>query len=189
MLALVYEDDVFMMYETMNSILGELKNLDNKKCKLAIEDSSLVQEALKDAIEQDDLALKLKTTNLILEIWYLFPTIVSQSGEKKGIGALSQKDSFHLVLQKGLQQHDKVFQLNIFAIGFTLLDRLAQKDNSETSAVYKTLTGGLIEHYRGKQNDKQIDYVSTQLILQGFKTVFEDHDDVLAKVLLEPFVN
>ena len=74
-----------------------------------------------------------------------------------GVGSLSLKDSFHFVLQQGLQERDKVFRINIFSIGFTLLDRLALKDNLETSVVYKTLIGGLLEHYRNKTSDKQID--------------------------------
>ena len=29
----VYQDDIFMMYDTMHSMLGELKNLDEVQCK------------------------------------------------------------------------------------------------------------------------------------------------------------
>ena len=70
---------------------------------------------------------------------------------------MSLKDSFHYVLQQGLNERDKVFRVNVYAIGFTLLDRLAEKDNSETSAVYKTLIAGLLEHYKGKTNEAQIE--------------------------------
>ena len=91
---------------------------------------------------------------------------------------MSLKDSFHYVLQEGTKERDKVFRVNIFSNGFTLLDRLAAKDNSETSAVYKTLISGLLEHYRGKTSDKQIDQVSTEMILRGFRTVFREHEDV-----------
>ena len=52
------------------------------------------------------------------------------------------------MLQQGLMGHDKIFRINIFANSFTLLDRLAYKDNSETSAVYKTLVGGFIQLYK-----------------------------------------
>ena len=85
--------------------------------------------------------------------------------------SLSLRDSFHYVLTQGLQERDKVFRVNVYAVGFTLLDRLAQKDNSETSAVYKTLISGLLEHYRDK-SDKEIDQVSTEMILDSFKSLF-----------------
>ena len=73
-----YEDDVFMEYETINSILGDLNRLDPQKTKEMIESSNILQEALIEATDNhEDIALKLKTTNLLIEIWYLFPTIVS----------------------------------------------------------------------------------------------------------------
>ena len=67
------------------------------------------------------------------------------------------KESFHYILQQGTQERDKVFRVNVFANGFTLLDRLASKENSETSAVYQTLINGLLSHYKGKTSDKEID--------------------------------
>lgn len=170
-----YEDDVFMEYETINSILGDLNKLDSQKTKEMVESSNILQEALIEATDNhDDLALKLKTTNLLIEIWYLFPTIVSQpSNSHAGIGSLSRKDSFHFVLQQGLQARDKVFRVNVYANSFTLLDRLAQKGNSETNPVYKTLIGGLVMHYKSKeQNETQLDQETIELILRGFKTVF-----------------
>ena len=47
-----------------------------------------------------------------------------------------------------------MFRVNIFANGFALLDRVAKKENSETSTVYKTLISGLIEQYKNKVSDK-----------------------------------
>ena len=77
-----YEEDVFMMYETINSVLGDLKKIDAALCKESLEDSPLLQQALLDATDNhDDIALKLKTTNLLMEIWFEFPTIVSQPGK------------------------------------------------------------------------------------------------------------
>lgn len=38
----------------------------------------MIRDALIDATEDHgDFALKLKTANLLVEIWYLFPTIIS----------------------------------------------------------------------------------------------------------------
>mmetsp|Transcript_11832 Transcript_11832/g.15028 ORF Transcript_11832/g.15028 Transcript_11832/m.15028 type:complete len:120 (+) Transcript_11832:808-1167(+) len=104
LLRAAYQDDIFMAYETMNSILSDLKKLDRELAKQMIEDSSLLQEALIEATDNHgDLALKLKTTNLLIEIWFLFPTIVSQPAQQHaGIGSLSRKNSFHYVLQQGL---------------------------------------------------------------------------------------
>jgi len=76
-----YEEDVFMMYETINSIFSDLKRIDQGLCKKALEESPLLQQALVDATDNHgDIALKLKTTNLLLEIWFEFPTIVSEPG-------------------------------------------------------------------------------------------------------------
>ena len=145
-----------MLYETMNAILNDLNKLDRDQTKIALEDSTLIQDALVDATDNHgDFALKLKCTNLLIEIWYLYPTIVSNSSKPHiGIGSQSFKDSFHFVLRQGTIERDKVFRVNIFANGFTLLDRLAAKDNSETSAVYMTLISGLVGLYKGKVSDK-----------------------------------
>ena len=69
---------------------------------------------------------------------------------------------------------DKVFSVNIYANGFILLDRLASKGNPETLTVYSSLVNGLLGIYRGKNSDKQIDQVSTEIILKGFSTVFQE---------------
>ena len=72
-----YQDDIFMMYETMNSLLGELNKVDREGTKKALEDSTLIQDALIDATDNHgDFAIKLKTSNLLIEIWYFYPTIV-----------------------------------------------------------------------------------------------------------------
>lgn len=71
-----------------------------------------------------------------------------------------------------------------------MLDRLAQKENSETTPVYKTLIGGLVEHYKSKeQNETQLDQDTIELILRGFKTVFQEHEDVPKHLLLEPLLD
>ena len=180
-----------MMYETVNSILNDLNKLDRDLTRTALEESTLLQDALVDATDNHgDFALKLKCTNLLIEIWYLYPTVVSKPAKSHvGIGSLSLRDSFHFVLQQGTLERDKVFRVNVFANGFTLLDRLAAKDNSETSAVYKTLIAGLLEHYKGKTSDKEIDQVSSEMILRGFRTVFREHDDVPKHVMLDPFLD
>ena len=187
----VYYDDIFMLYETMNAILNDLNKLDREMTKAALEESTLIQDALVDATDNHgDFALKLKCTNLLIEIWYFYPTIVSNPQKPHiGIGSLSFKDSFHFVLRQGTIERDKVFRVNIFANAFALLDRLASKDNSETSAVYMTLISGLLEQYKGKTSDKQIDQVSTEMILRGFRTVFREHDDVPKHVMLDPFLD
>ena len=92
-----------MLYETMNTVLNDLNKLDRAATKKALEKSTLIQDALVDATEQqDDFALKLKCTNLLIEIWYLYPTIVSQQPASdsllSGVGSRTLKESFHLVL-------------------------------------------------------------------------------------------
>lgn len=81
-----------------------------------------------------------------------------------------------------------MFRVNVFANAFTLLDRLAAKENKETSAVYKTLISGLLEHYKNTKSDREIDQVSTEMILRGFATIFKDHEDVPKHIMLEPFL-
>jgi hypothetical protein len=78
-LKLAYIDDIFMLYETMNTILNDLNKLNRSATKVALEHSTLIQDALVDATDNHgDFALKLKCTNLLIEVWYLYPTIVSQ---------------------------------------------------------------------------------------------------------------
>lgn len=42
MLKQTYEDDIFMLYETMNAILNDLNKLDRDQTKVALEDSTLI---------------------------------------------------------------------------------------------------------------------------------------------------
>ena len=73
-----YSDDIFMMYETMSTLLGDLNKIDRNMTKSAAEESTLIQDVLIDATaNHGDFALKLKCTNLLIEIWFLYPTIVS----------------------------------------------------------------------------------------------------------------
>ena len=70
------------MYETMHAILNDLNKIDRDSTKEALEQSSLIQDALNDVVEnQEDYALKLKCSNLLVEIWYTYPTIVSQASQ------------------------------------------------------------------------------------------------------------
>ena len=55
--------------------------------------------------------------------------------------------------------------------------------------MYSTLISGLLEHYKGKRSDRQIDQVSTEMILRGFKTIFREHDDVPKHVMMDPFLD
>ena len=57
--------------------------------------------------------------------------------------------------------------------------------------VFKTLANGLLALYAGKTSDLEIDQVSTEMILKGFKTVFELSDNELVRKsdLLDPFVD
>ena len=74
----VFQDDIFMCYETVNTLLPELHKIDRDATRKMLEDSEIIQNALREAVENDlDYAVKLKCTNLLFEIWYLYPTLVS----------------------------------------------------------------------------------------------------------------
>ena len=67
-----------MCYESMNILLPEIYKLDQEKAKEMVVNSQIIKNALHDSIENKlDYAVKLKCTSLLLEIWYLFPSIVS----------------------------------------------------------------------------------------------------------------
>ena len=67
-----------MIYESMHVILSDLNKLDCDEVKLALEESTLVQDALVAATDDNgDISIRLKCTNLLLEIWLLHPAIVS----------------------------------------------------------------------------------------------------------------
>jgi len=137
-------------------ILCDLNKLDCDEVKLALEDSTIIQEALLEATDDNsDFSLRLKSSNLLIEIWFLHPAILSNPDKQhQGIGSLSLKDSFHYILEQGINMRDRIFSVNIFTIGLALLDRLASKGNPETQAVYRTLASGLLSHYRGKTSDR-----------------------------------
>ena len=72
---------------------------------------------------------------------------------------------------------DRIFKVNVFANALSLLDRLAAKNNPETLPVYRSLIRGLLEIYRGKKSDREIDQVASEIILKGFATVFDDAEE------------
>lgn len=149
MIKVAYSDDVFMLYESMHVILCDMNKIDCDEVKLALEGSTLIQDALVEATDDNgDVSLRLKCTNLLLEIWFLHPSIPANPDKQHyGIGSLSLKDSFHYVLEQGVTMRDRIFSLNVYAVGLALAERLASKANSETQAVYRTLAGGLLSHY------------------------------------------
>ena len=188
-----YAEDVFVVYETMHAILSDLNKLDSDETRLALQDSNLIQDALIEATDdKGDAALRLKCTNLLIEIWLEHPAIVNEpSMQSRGIGSLPLRDSFHFVLEQGTLAKDMIFRVNIFANSFSLLDQLVAIGDKETKPVFKTLANGLLALYAGKTSDLEIDQVSTEMILKGFKTVFELSDNELVRKsdLLDPFVD
>lgn len=93
-----------------------------------------------------------------MEIWALFPSVVLKADS---LGLKGYKDealakSLNDVLRNGTQEKDNVFKINTIAVGFMLLDRLAQKNNSEAANVYRTLIFALLDNYKSKRRDKTI---------------------------------
>ena len=96
-----YAEDVFVVYETIHSLLSDLNRLDSKETQHALEESSLVQDALVEATDDNgDAALRLKCTNLLIEVWLEHPPIIYEPKmQTQGIGSLPLRDSFHFVLE------------------------------------------------------------------------------------------
>ena len=185
-----FDDDEFMIYETMHECLPVFNKLDRDATRKSILESDLIQSALQLATTTNDLALRLKTTNLILELWYLYPTLVSSNQQSvQGLGSMSLRDSFHQVLMMGTKERDKIFKINVFGMAFTLLDRLAEKENKEAPQVYKTIILGLVESYKNKRSDREIDQVTTEMILRSFISIFKSHETIPKHLLLDPFLN
>lgn len=80
-------------------------------------------------------------------------------------------------------EKDNVFRVNILALGFALLDRLAQRKNNEAANVYKTLIYALLDNYKSKRRDKTL----TKLALRNFLTVFQEYKSVPLTPLVEPY--
>ena len=74
-------------------------------------------------------------------------------------------------------------------MAFTLLDRLAEKENKEAPRVYKSIIMGLVENYRDKKSDRQIDQVTTEMILRSFTSIFKDHESIPKHAMLDPFLD
>ena len=70
-----------------------------------------------------------------------------------------------------------------------MLDRLAEKENREAPRVYKSIILGLVENYKNKRSDRQIDQVTTEMILRSFISIFKDHDSIPKHLMLEPFLD
>ena len=94
-----------------------------------------------------------------------------------------------LVLKQSTNERDKVFRINAFACAFSLLDRLAQKKNKESAAVYKTVILALIEHYKHKRSDREVDQTTTDMALKNFIHIFKTHDSIPKHVMLDPFID
>lgn len=121
-----------------------------------------------------------------MEIWALFPSVVSKADSLglKGYKHEALAKSLNDVLRNGTQEKDNVFKINTIAVGFMLLDRLAQKNNIEAANVYRTLIFALLDNYKSKRRDKTI----SKLLLQNFVQVFADYPNIPMAPLLEPYL-
>jgi hypothetical protein len=73
-LYLIFQDDIYMCFESVHVLLPELHKMDPEKAREMVTDSQIIKNALYEAIENRlDFAVKLKCTVLLLEIWLLFP--------------------------------------------------------------------------------------------------------------------
>jgi|LakMenEpi03Aug12_release.lakeMendotaPanAssembly.Ray.scaffolds.fasta_scaffold3406917_1 DNA-binding sugar fermentation-stimulating protein len=66
-----------MCFEAMHLLLPELFKIDQEKTKEMVVNSNIIINALKQSTNRD-YAVKLKSTNLLLEIWALFPSVISK---------------------------------------------------------------------------------------------------------------
>ena len=75
----IYDDDIFMAYDTLDSVLQFLNKINRSSTRKLFEDSDVITRALYEACENNhDYALKLKCSNFLLNVWYTYPTLVSQ---------------------------------------------------------------------------------------------------------------
>lgn len=128
----------------------------------------------------------MKCTVLLVEIWSLFPSVVSKA---ESLGLKGYKDeklskSMNDFLRNGTMEKDNVFKINTIAVGFTLLDRLAQKNNIEAGNVYRILIFALLDNYKSKRRDKTI----SKLLLWNFIRVFTDNATIPLTPLVEPYL-
>ena len=85
-----------------------------------MERSNLISEAINDVTAlNSDIGLRLKCTNLLLEILLLFPEFVSDPNNERllGLSSMPLQDAFRYILEQGLNENDKVFRVNIFVFG------------------------------------------------------------------------
>jgi hypothetical protein len=176
-----------MCFESIHVLLPELHKLDEEKSREMIVNSQIIKNALTEAMEnQFDYAVKLKCTVLLMEIWSLFPSVISKADSLnlKGYKGEQLSKSMYDVLRNGTLEKDNVFKINIISVGFTLLDRLASKNNSEAANVYRILIFALLDNYKSKKRDKTI----SKLLLQNFVKVFSDHPAIPLTPLIEPYL-
>ena len=117
-----------MCFESVHVLLPELHKLDEEKTREMVVGSQIVKNALTEAMEnQFDYAVKLKCTVLLMEIWSLFPSVVSKAESLglKGYNSEPLSKSLNVILRNGTLEKDNVFKINTIAVGFSLLDRLA----------------------------------------------------------------
>ena len=82
-LYVIFQDDIYMCFESVHVLLPELHRLDPDKARQMVTDSQIIKNALQEAIDnRQDYAVKLKCTVLLMEIWLLFPSLVTP--EAKG---------------------------------------------------------------------------------------------------------
>jgi hypothetical protein len=182
-----FQDDIYMCFESIHVLLPELFKLDPEKAREMVVGSSIIKNALAEVNEnQFDYAVKLKCTVLLVEIWSLFPSVVTKA---ESLGLKGYKDeklskSMNDFLRNGTMEKDNVFKINTIAVGFTLLDRLAQKNNSEAGNVYRILIFALLDNYKSKRRDKTI----SKLLLWNFIRVFTDNATIPLTPLVEPYL-
>jgi hypothetical protein len=87
-------DDIFMCYESLSQMMGQLKKIHRFSEKDLIRDSYMISDALNEATDNlsCDMSVKVACTSLLLECWLLEPKVIQPL--KRSDGYVSEEDDF-----------------------------------------------------------------------------------------------
>ena len=112
----MFADDVFVALSCLAMLLPQMKAAERGKLQALILNSSLVQELMQAASEnQNDQAVRLIAVNLLLDLWIEELELVCSMDSQI-------KAQFYVCVESALSHPDKVFKIAVLGQVFTLLD-------------------------------------------------------------------
>lgn len=157
---------------TMDNFLPGLCEI--RAAKSEIQSAGIIDYWIKLSLQESELEgqTKLSASNLLCNIWMLFPTILENN---EGIAS-----EILSLLKRLWRDKSRVLKFCSICKAFQLLENFTNERNPYAPIIYKTLTFYLVENYR--------EIEIREVILNNFLDMFEKNPGIPIGILLDPLI-